>query len=104
MATLLPHWPDLDAAAFAPREGAREELVAEISAAYVCASLGIVPTVRHADYIAGWLDLLRADNRAIFRAASAASPTAAAGRERDGCRVRAHVRLARSPARGPVDR
>jgi Zincin-like metallopeptidase len=28
-----------------------EELVAELSAAFGCASLGIVPTVRHADYI-----------------------------------------------------
>src|SRR6516225_3985345 len=27
-----------------------EELVAEITSAFVCASLGIVPTVRHADY------------------------------------------------------
>lgn len=28
-----------------------EELVAELCAAFCCASLGIVPTVRHADYI-----------------------------------------------------
>jgi antirestriction protein ArdC len=35
---------------------AREELVAEIAGAFVCASLGIVPTVRHADYIGSWLD------------------------------------------------
>ncbi len=33
-----------------------EELIAEINAAFCCASLGIVPTVRHADYIASWLD------------------------------------------------
>ena len=37
----------------------------------VCASLGIVPTVRHADYIGSWLEVLREDNRAIVRAASA---------------------------------
>ncbi|MEO7689343.1 MAG: zincin-like metallopeptidase domain-containing protein [Sphingomonas sp.] len=55
---------------------AREELAAEMGSAFLCASLGIVPTVRHADYIAGWLDILRADNRAIFRAASAASKAA----------------------------
>jgi len=36
---------------------AREELVAEIGSAFLCASLGIVPTVRHADYIANWLAL-----------------------------------------------
>jgi len=52
---------------------AKEELVAEISAAFVCATLGITPTVRHSDYIASWLDVLREDDRAIVRAASAAS-------------------------------
>lgn len=55
---------------------AREELVAEISAAYVCASLGIVPTVRHADYIASWLEVLRSDPRAIVQAAGMASRSA----------------------------
>ncbi|MFX6930195.1 zincin-like metallopeptidase domain-containing protein, partial [Acinetobacter baumannii] len=41
-----------------------------------CASLGIVPTVRHADYIGSWLEVLSEDNRAIVRAASQASPAA----------------------------
>ena len=50
--------------------------VAEISAAYLCASLSITPTVRHADYIASWLEVLREDDRAIVRAASAASKAA----------------------------
>jgi antirestriction protein ArdC len=53
-----------------------EELIAELCAAFSCASLGIVPTVRHADYIGSWLDVLRADNRAIVRAASQASKAA----------------------------
>jgi antirestriction protein ArdC len=35
-----------------------------------------VPTVRHADYIGSWLDVLREDNRAIVRAASQASKAA----------------------------
>jgi antirestriction protein ArdC len=52
---------------------AREELVAEMATAFVCASLGIVPTVRHADYIGNWLAVLREDSRAIFKAASQAS-------------------------------
>lgn len=52
---------------------AKEELIAELTAAFACASLGIAPTVRHADYLAAWLDVLRADEKAIFRAASAAS-------------------------------
>jgi antirestriction protein ArdC len=55
---------------------AKEELVAEMTSAFVCASLGIVPTVRHADYIGSWLEVLREDDRAIVRAASAASKAA----------------------------
>lgn len=55
---------------------AKEELVAEMTAAFACASLGIHPTVRHSDYIGSWLEALRADEKAIFRAASAASKAA----------------------------
>jgi antirestriction protein ArdC len=55
---------------------AKEELVAEMTSAFVCASLGIVPTVRHTDYIGSWLEVVREDNRAIVRAASAASKAA----------------------------
>lgn len=55
---------------------AREELIAEISAAFLCATLGIVPTVRHADYIGSWLTVLRGNDRAIIKAASAASKAA----------------------------
>lgn len=55
---------------------AREELVAEMATAFVCASLGIVPTVRHSDYIDTWLKVLKDDNRAIFKAASQASKAA----------------------------
>ncbi len=50
--------------------------VAEMASAFVCAALGIVPTVRHADYIRAWLEVLCADEKAIFRAASAASKAA----------------------------
>jgi len=55
---------------------AREELVAEMTSAFWCASLGITPTVRHADYMGAWLEVLREDNRAIVRAATAASKAA----------------------------
>jgi antirestriction protein ArdC len=55
---------------------AREELVAELASAFLCAALGIEPTVRHADYLGSWLAVLRVDNRAIFRAASQASKAA----------------------------
>jgi len=61
---------------FGTKKYAFEELVAEITAAFCCASLGIVPTVRHADYIGSWLEVLREDNRAIVRAASQASKAA----------------------------
>lgn len=61
---------------FGSKSYASEELVAEMAGAFVCASLGIVPTVRHADYIGSWLEVLREDNRAVVRAASAASKAA----------------------------
>jgi len=61
---------------FGSKDYAREELVAELGSAFLCGALGIVPTVRHADYLGSWLDVLREDNRAIFRAASAASKAA----------------------------
>jgi antirestriction protein ArdC len=61
---------------FGSPDYAREELCAELASAYLCAALGIVPTVRHADYLASWLEVLRADPRAIFRAASHASRAA----------------------------
>lgn len=62
--------------AYGSKDYGREELVAEMGSAFVCASLGIVPTVRHADYLGAWLETLREDNRAIFKAASAASKAA----------------------------
>jgi antirestriction protein ArdC len=51
---------------------AREELVAELSAAFLCADLEITPEVRadHAAYIASWLAVLKHDKRFIFTAAA----------------------------------
>lgn len=53
---------------------AREELIAELGAAFLCADLRIALTPRpdHAEYIAGWLEVLRNDKRAIFQAAATA--------------------------------
>lgn len=62
--------------AFGSPAYAREELIAELGAAFLCATLAIRPTVRHADYIGSWLKALRDDHRAIFRAAAAASRAA----------------------------
>lgn len=55
-------------------ERAREELVAEIGSALVCADLGIVPELEprpdHAAYLRSWLKVLADDKRAIFQAAA----------------------------------
>ncbi len=79
----LGHWsghkPRLDrdlSGRFGTRAYAAEEMVAEFTAAFLCAHLGITGELRHAGYISNWLDLLRHDNRAIFTAASKASQAA----------------------------
>ena len=53
---------------------AREELIAELGAAFLCADLGLSlePRRDHADYIASWLQVLRNDKKAIFQAAALA--------------------------------
>lgn len=54
---------------------AMEELIAELGAAFVSASIGLAPAIRedHAPYIAGWLKTLKNDKRAILTAAARAS-------------------------------
>ena len=51
-----------------------EELIAELSAAFTCAVLGISPTPRpdHAQYLAHWLDVLRTDPKALHSVAGKA--------------------------------
>ncbi len=51
-----------------------EECVAETSAAFICARLGIAtePHPDHARYIHHWLATMKADPRAIFAAAAKA--------------------------------
>lgn len=51
---------------------AREELVAELGAAFLCADLALTPEpgADHAAYIQSWLKVLRQDKRAIFSAAA----------------------------------
>ncbi|HEY2155359.1 MAG TPA: zincin-like metallopeptidase domain-containing protein [Isosphaeraceae bacterium] len=57
---------------------AREELVAEIGAAFLCGDLGVAaePREDHATYLANYLALLKADKRAIFQASTAAQKAA----------------------------
>jgi antirestriction protein ArdC len=79
----LGHWSGhrsrldrLTPAPFGSEDYFREELCAELASAFLCAELGIVPTVRHADYISAWIEVMKSDERAIFRAASHASRAA----------------------------
>jgi len=55
---------------------AAEELVAELTAAFLCAHLEIKSELRHAEYINNWIQLLKGDSRAIFTASSRASQAA----------------------------
>jgi antirestriction protein ArdC len=52
--------------------------VAELGAAFLCADLDLTlePREDHAAYIATWLEVLTADHRAIFTAASHAQRAA----------------------------
>jgi antirestriction protein ArdC len=52
--------------------------VAELGSAFLCGDLGLSTSPRpdHASYLASWLKVLKADNRAIFTAASAAAKAA----------------------------
>lgn len=54
---------------------AMEELVADLGAAFLCATFGISSSPRpdHASYIASWLKVLKQQKSAIFVAANAAS-------------------------------
>lgn len=49
-----------------------EELVAELRAPFVCAELqiGTEPMDGHASYLATWLQVLKAESRALFAAAA----------------------------------
>jgi antirestriction protein ArdC len=76
----ITHWTkhptrlerDLGRKRFGDEGYAKEELVAEIGAAFLCADLGLTPEVRedHAAYIVSWLKALKEDKKAIFVAAS----------------------------------
>ena len=69
---------DLGRKSFGDAGYAREELVAELGAAFLCADLGITLEDRedHAAYIGSWLQVLKNDKRAIFTAAAHAQRAA----------------------------
>jgi antirestriction protein ArdC len=81
----LVHWsgaePRLDrefGKRFGDKAYAFEELVAELGAAYLCTQLGVTPIARpdHAQYLAGWLAVMKEDKKAIFTAAGQAQRAA----------------------------
>lgn len=82
----LVHWTrhpsrldrDLGARRFGDAGYAREELVAEIGAAFLCADLGLAlePREDHAAYIADWIEVLKDDRRFIVSAAAHAQRAA----------------------------
>ncbi|MBF6568058.1 MAG: DUF1738 domain-containing protein [Candidatus Binataceae bacterium] len=67
-----------EAAPFGSPVYATEELVAEMSAAYLCAEAGISPAVidNQASYVAGWLKKLRDDRKLVVHAAAQAQRAA----------------------------
>ena len=75
----LTHWTGAESRCnreFGKRFGdnayAFEELVAEMGAAFLCATAGIGYQAQHAQYLQSWLKVLKADKRAIVHAASKA--------------------------------
>lgn len=77
------HWsgaPHRLAREFGKRFGdnayAFEELVAELTSAFLCAELAIPGKLRHAEYLAHWASILRDDPRALLTAGSRASAAA----------------------------
>ena len=67
---------------FGSADYSREELVAELASAFVCAAIGLDNSLdnslvdRSAAYVAGWLRALREDNRAVVVAAGQAQRAA----------------------------
>ncbi|HEX6039511.1 ArdC family protein [Longimicrobium sp.] len=61
---------------FGSESYAREELVAEMGAAFLCAALGVQGQLQHPEYIGNWIQVLKGDKKAVFRAASEARQVA----------------------------
>lgn len=61
---------------FGSRSYAAEELIAELGAAFLSAEFGFDGDLRHAGYMATWIELLNTDKRAFFTACSQASKAA----------------------------
>ena len=78
----LTHWTGADqrldrkqGGKFGSNDYAFEELVAEIGAAFLCSDMGVSndePRIDHAQYLKGWLEILKASDQHIFSAAAQA--------------------------------
>ena len=78
----LTHWTGADqrldrkqGGKFGSNDYAFEELVAEIGAAFLCSDMGVSndePRTDHAQYLKGWLEILKASDQHIFSAAAQA--------------------------------
>lgn len=55
---------------FGDQAYAYEELVAELSAAFLCMEFGVEGQLQHPEYIASWIKVLKEDNRAFYKAAA----------------------------------
>jgi len=82
----LLHWTkhetrlkrDLGAKMFGDEGYAREEIVAELGSAFVCAALGICPEPleEHDSYLSFWVERMRDDPKYIFKAVTHAQHAA----------------------------
>lgn len=69
---------DTKLAPFGSPDYGREELVAEMAAAFLCGSAGIAPAIveNHAAYLQGWIKALKGDTRLAIAAGGAAQKAA----------------------------
>lgn len=78
----LAHWTGHAsrlARPFGPRGSdayAVEELVAELTSAYLCAACGVDGHLQHAEYLGSWMRVIKADAAVLLEAARAASAAA----------------------------
>ena len=80
----LGHWSGAEhrlnrtfGSSFGDADYAKEELVAELTSAFCCATLGFSKTINsNAAYIDNWLGVLKQDKRAVMRAATQAQKAA----------------------------
>jgi antirestriction protein ArdC len=69
---------DTELRPFGSPDYSREELIAEMGAAFLCAHAGIIPATleNSAAYIKGWISCLRADKKVVVQSAGAAQRAA----------------------------